>query len=182
MKVANIDVFDDLVNMGLRSKIFAYIMASKFRIGWADAAYGPKSAYKFLHSPFSKEELIASGLGDIIFSAPEIAAFIEGKELSKCMINLTQAGDVQFTHTHPIGETVVLYYANLDWLPEWWGETMFYNDDQSSIVHASRYTPGRIVVFDGTTPHAIRPQSTIGPQYRFTVTSIFTDIPPKVEA
>jgi SM-20-related protein len=181
MKIANIDVFDGLVYAAFRVKIFSYIMASKFLIGWADASYGPKSTYKFLHAPFSKEELIASGLGDIIFSAPEIAPFIKGKEMVKCMVNLTQAGDVQFTHSHPVGETVVLYYANLDWLPEWWGETMFYNDDQSSIVHAARYTPGRIVVFDGTIPHAIRPQSTIGPQYRFTVTTIFTEVKPKVE-
>jgi len=175
MQTANISIFDDLVNMGLRSQIFAYIMASKFRIGWADASHGPKSAYKFLHSSFSKEELMASGLGDIIFSAPEIASLIEGKEMTKCVVNLTQAGDVQFTHTHPIGELVVLYYANLDWLPEWWGETMFYNDNGSAIIHAARYTPGRFVVFDGDIPHAIRPQSTIGPQYRFTVTTIFTE-------
>jgi len=175
MATANISIFDDLVNMGLRTRIFAYIMNSAFRIGWADISYGPKSAYKFLHSPFSKEELISSGLGDIIFSAPEIAPFIEGKEMNKCIVNLTQAGDVQFTHTHAAEEVVVLYYANLDWLPEWWGETMFYSDDQSSIVHASRYTPGRFVVFDGSIPHAIRPQSTIGPQYRFTVTAIFTE-------
>lgn len=176
MQTTNLSVLDSLVNMGLRTHIFAYIMASKFRIGWADASHGPKSAYKFLHAPFSKEELMTSGLGDVIFSAPEIAPFIEGKEMVRCMVNLIQAGDVQFTHTHPVGELVVLYYANLDWLPEWWGETMFYNDDQSSIIHAARYTPGRIIVFDGTTPHAIRPQSTIGPQYRFTVTTIFTDV------
>jgi SM-20-related protein len=175
MATANISIFDDLVNMGLRTRIFAYIMNSAFRIGWADISYGPKSAYKFLHSPFSKEELISSGLGDIIFSAPEIAPFIEGKEMNKCIVNLTQAGDVQFTHTHAAEEVVVLYYANLEWLPEWWGETMFYNDNQSSIVHASRYTPGRFVVFDGNIPHTIRPQSTIGPQYRFTVTAIFTE-------
>jgi hypothetical protein len=182
VKVANIDVFDGLVNAVLRNKIESFIMNSGFRIGWPDAVYGPKAAYKCMYSGFTKEDLINCGLGNVIFTAPEIAPFIEGKELLKCLVNLTRAGDVHFTHSHPAGETVVLYYANLDWLPEWWGETIFYNDDGSNIVHASRYTPGRIVVFDGTIPHAIRPQSTIGPQYRFTVTSIFTDIPPKAEA
>jgi SM-20-related protein len=181
MKIANIDVFDGLVNAVLRSQIIAYILGSAFRIGWPDASHGPKSIYKCMHSGYTKEELIASGLGNVILSSPEIAPFIEGKEITKCVVNLTRAGDVHFTHSHPIGETVVLYYANLDWLPEWWGETMFYNDDGASIVHASRYTPGRIVVFDGTIPHAIRPQSTIGPQYRFTVTTIFNTVTPKIE-
>jgi SM-20-related protein len=182
MKIANIDVFDGLVPAALRHKIEGFIVGSTFRIGWADAIYGAKSAYKCMFSGYTKEELINSGLGDVILSSPEIAPFIEGKEITKCVVNLTRAGDVHFTHSHPIGETVVLYYANLDWLPEWWGETMFYNDDGSSIVHACRYTPGRIVVFDGTIPHAIRPQSAIGPQYRFTVTTIFTEVKPKVEA
>ena len=175
MATANISIFDNLVDMRLRAKIFAYIMASKFCIGWGDISFGPKSVYKFLHSSFSKEELMASGLGDIIFSSPEIAPFIEGKEMVRCMVNLTQAGDVHFIHTHPVGELIVLYYANVDWLPEWWGETMFYDDNQSSIVYASRYTPGRFVVFDGTIPHSIRPQSSTGPQYRFTVAAIFTE-------
>jgi len=175
MATANISIFDDLVNMGLRTRIFGYIMNSAFRIGFSDNTYGQYAEYKCMASAYSKEDLIASGLGDIIFSAPEIAPFIEGREMTRCMVNLVRAGDVQFTHTHAAEEVVVLYYANLDWLPEWWGETMFYNDNESSIIHASRYTPGRFVVFDGNIPHAIRPQSTIGPQYRFTVTTIFTE-------
>ena len=181
MKVANIEVFDGLVNAGLRSVIEAFVNTSSFHIGWTDVSHGPKAAYKCMYSSYTKEELIRSGLGDVIFSTPEIAPFIEGKEMARCVVNLTRAGDIQFTHCHATGETVVLYYVNLDWLPEWWGETMFYNDDGSEIVHAVRYTPGRIVVFDGTKPHAIRPQSTIGPQYRFTISVFFTDVAPKVE-
>ena len=175
MATTNISIVDDLVNSALRTKIFGYIMNSAFRIGWADVNYGPNSAYKCMAALFSKEELMASGLGDIVFSSPQIAPFIEGKEMLRCAVNLVRAGDVQFTHTHKAEEVVVLYYANLEWLPEWWGETMFYNDDGSSIVHAARYTPGRFVVFDGPIPHAIRPQSPIGPQYRFTVSIIFTE-------
>jgi hypothetical protein len=175
MATANISIFDDLVNSALRAKVFGYIMNSAFRIGFSDNNYGPNSAYKCMASAYSKEELAASGLGDIVFSSPEIAPFIEGKELMRCMVNLVRAGDVQFTHTHAPEEVVVLYYANLEWLPEWWGETMFYNDNGSAIIHAARYTPGRFIVFDGAIPHAIRPQSPIGPQYRFTVSIIFTD-------
>lgn len=172
---------DGLVSAALRQKIFSFVMNSGFYIGWADAEYGPKSAYKYLHSRYTKEDLINCGLGNIIFTAPEITPFIKGKELLKCVVNLTCAGDVHFTHSHNAGETVILYYANLDWLPEWWGETIFYDDNGLDIVYASRYVSGRIVVFDGTIPHAIRPQSVIGPQYRFTITAIFTDTPSKVE-
>ena len=181
MKIADIDALDGLVNNTLRHKIEQFIMGSTFRIGWPDILHGPKSAYKCLYSAYTKEELINCGLGDVIFSSPEIAPFIAGKEMTRCVVNLTPTGAIHFTHTHPVGETVILYYANVEWLPEWRGETLFYNDDQSSIVHASRYIPGRIIVFDGTIPHAINTQSSIGPQYRFTISISFNPVTPKVE-
>ena len=37
------------------------------------------------------------------------------------------------------------------------------------------YVPGRLLMFDGTEPHSIRPQSFSGPQYRFTVSVFFKD-------
>ena len=45
--------------------------------------------------------------------------------------------------------------------------------DKKDIIYTSPYTPGRIIVFDATIPHAIRPQSVIGPKFRFTLASFF---------
>ena len=66
-----------------------------------------------------------------------------------------------------------MYYANLEWRDEWHGETLFYDHNRVS-TNAYQYTPGRILEFDGSLPHSIRPQSFIGPQYRFTVSTFFT--------
>ena len=50
---------------------------------------------------------------------------------------------------------------------------MFYNpDDINSIEYTSSYVPGRIILFDGNIPHAIRPQSINAPKYRFSL-SVF---------
>ena len=46
-------------------------------------------------------------------------------------------------------------------------------DDQSEIAYASVYIPGRIILFDGSIPHAIRPQSVKAPKYRFTLSLFF---------
>ena len=69
-----------------------------------------------------------------------------------------------------------MYYVNLDWEDGWYGETMFYNpNDLDEIVFTSAYKPGRIILFDGNIPHAIRPQSIKGPKYRMTLTVLFED-------
>ena len=41
--------------------------------------------------------------------------------------------------------------------------------------NAYEFTPGRIIIFNGTVPHSIRPQSFNAPQYRFTVSTFFKD-------
>ena len=80
-----------------------------------------------------------------------------------------------FIHSHP-EKLAILYYVNLDWEDGWHGETLFYNESGKEIVFASPYTPGRVIVFDASIPHTIRPQSVIGPKFRFTL-SIFFDYP-----
>ena len=73
------------------------------------------------------------------------------------------------------GENLIgaLYYVNLNWEDGFYGETFFYNSkDLSKIEFASVYKPGRIILFDGHIPHAIRPQSIKGPKFRFTL-SVF---------
>ena len=90
----------------------------------------------------------------------------------KTTVTLTHAGDHYYTHCHGEDEMVILYYANLEWRDGWAGETMFYNDRRESIKSYD-YVPGRIIKFDGKQPHSIRPQSFIGPQYRFTISTFF---------
>lgn len=174
-----IHIFDNLVPLGVRHRILNYVMNSTFRIGWPDANHGPKSAYRYLYSQYTLDELEASGLGGVITASPGITELIGDREFVRAAVNLTKAGDIHFTHSHRAEELVVLYYVNIDWLPEWCGETMFFNDDETTVLQAIRYTPGRIVVFDGALPHCIRPQSSIGPQYRFTLATFFAKPAPK---
>ena len=171
-----IKYFDGLVNLQNRTKILAYVMHSKFQLGWADDAYGKGAGYKSLHSKYTKQELYDCGLGDFIDSSYEISELLVGREFSHCVVNLSQAMDTNFTHTHTEGERIVLYYANLEWESAWYGETLFFNDINTEVIFTVRYTPGRVLVFDGDIPHSIRPQSMIGPQYRFTVATVYKKI------
>ena len=46
-------------------------------------------------------------------------------------------------------------------------------DNLKEIVYTSLFIPGRIILFDGSIPHAIRPQSVKAPKFRFTLSLFF---------
>lgn len=161
--------------MQTRGNIYRYVTMSNYRLGWDDSPQLEKSGYKSMHCRMTEAELEASGLGDIL-RKEEIQQHISGYVFETSVINLSTSNDTNFTHTHPSDWKVVLYYANLEWKSEFYGETMFFNHSDTEVVQTVRYTPGRIVIFDGDTPHSIRPQSILGPQYRFTVATMFKKV------
>ena len=83
-------------------------------------------------------------------------------------INLAVPSSIQFPHSHN-EKSVLLYYINPEWKNEYYGETLFYDDYSDEIIQSSKFVPGRFILFDGKTPHSIRPSSHIAPQYRFTL-------------
>ena len=161
-----IEVHDNKVPFYVQQQVYNFVINSIFRIkGWEDRNDTDITKYD-LHSNWTKQDIKDSGL------YPYLEAIHSFDKFDKCMVNLTKPGDHYYTHCHGADEMVVLYYANLEWRDGWAGETMFYNDKRES-TKSYDYVPGRIIKFDGTQPHSIRPQSFIGPQYRFTISTFF---------
>lgn len=161
-----IEIQDNKVPFYIQQHVYNFILNSTFRIkGWEDRDDVDIEKYD-LHSPWSLEDLKASKL------YPYINELYSFDKFDKCIVNLTKPGDHYYTHTHGEDTTVVLYYANLEWKDGWAGETMFYDDYRNS-TKSYDYVPGRLLKFDGKQPHSIRPQSFIGPHYRFTVSTFF---------
>jgi SM-20-related protein len=70
-------------------------------------------------------------------------------------VNCSIYGDSYFMHrdcpAHELHVTA-LYYANLEWQPDWGGETIYYNDEEEAeIVVMPR--PGRLVIARGAVLH-----------------------------
>ena len=73
--------------------------------------------------------------------------------------NYASHGDVLMIHTDSqpgADEYTALWYLANDWDADWGGETVFYDDDRDARFIVSP-RPGRLVVFDGSIPHAGRP-------------------------
>lgn len=166
-----IHVFDDVFPLMFRSDVYIYAKSSTFQLGWADTSITENQHHKYLYAKYDRVDLEAMGMWNYLWTTP-IKDLIEGMKLSKAILNVTTASDSHFVHAHPESK-VVLYYVNQEWKDGWHGETLFYSENTKDIVHANVYTPGRVIVFDGKIPHAIRPQSIIGPQFRYTLAMVF---------
>lgn len=173
-----LEVYQDILSEHHRDQFYMYAVSANYKIGWEDSATFENRQYPCLHNEIEREEW-------------ENLQFIEGvqnpllrSELSKlsfqeAVINLVTPASIQFPHTH--GSSVVLtYYINPVWQPEYYGETIFYDQLKKESIKTVSYKPNAGVLFDGLIPHSIRPASFIAPSYRFTL-SVFYKQPNFIE-
>ena len=70
-------------------------------------------------------------------------------------VNCSVYGDSYYMHrdcpAHELHVTA-LYYANLEWKPDWGGETIYYNDEEEPEIIV-RPRPGRLVIARGAVLH-----------------------------
>jgi hypothetical protein len=167
----SIHVLDDLFSFEFRSEAYTFAKLVPLQMGWADTAITENQHHKYLHAPLTPADLGAFRMLDYLKHTP-IAEITKGLRLEKTVLNVTVTSDAHFTHSHA-EKKVVLYYLNQEWQDGWHGETLFFSENSKDIVFASRYVPGRVIVFDGSIPHSIRPQSRIAPQYRYTLAMVY---------
>lgn len=172
----HIHVFDDTLPQFIRNRVYQGCRTSYFQLGWADSIVLERAAHnEFLHSNYTIEEFENLGIMPYLIDTP-IPNMIAGLTINNITINLTTIADAHYVHTPP-NQLVMLYYVNIEWMDGWHGETQFYTNTLKNIEYTSLYTPGRIIIFDGNIPHAMRPTSRIGPKFRYSLTVIFNKAP-----
>jgi SM-20-related protein len=141
-------------------------------MGFEDTDLIERAAHKYYTADFGEEHLEKTNFFTELDKNVALKEFLGNKQLLRSTINTSTASQVNFPHTH-YKQWSLIYYINPDWKPEWAGETLFYNDTLSEIILASIYKPNRCIVFDGSIPHSIRCQSTIAPNYRYSLAMFF---------
>jgi len=169
-----IDFYDNTLTENLRSDIYLLAITAQYQIGWDDTSVFEHRQFPCLHHTITKKEWEQLGLINGIRNQ-ELKAKLHKLKFVSATINLAVPSSIQFPHSHN-EKTVLLYYINPEWKNEYYGETLFYDDYSNEIIHSCKYMPGRIVLFDGKTPHSIRPPSHIAPQYRFTLFASFDEM------
>jgi hypothetical protein len=168
-----IDVFDNIFSLNFRESAYEFVMYSKYQIGWSDSINQDNRKYDMnIHSVFSEEDVKNLGIMEHANKVPEINNLLHNLKQTQCIVNLSNTSDVNFIHSHR-EKKVLLYYANVEWKDGFHGETQFYNESLDGVQFTSPFVPGRLIVFDGSIPHTIRPQSPYGPKFRFTIAITF---------
>ena len=164
-----LSVFDEVIPYSLMDMVLAFCKKSTFRLGWPD---GDDTDLN-LHSTWTKDELKSTGLIPYFDDCIKNTEWFVKNDLHRIILNVVKSNDVHYIHHHE-GEQVLLYYVNLDWQDGWYGETLFFNPSNiKEVQYTSSFQPGRIILFDGSIPHAIRPQSIKAPKFRFTLSLFF---------
>lgn len=167
-----IQTFDHIFPTAYQESLYHFASKSLYQIGSQDGpATLDRRTHVYVHSEWSQQDLINSGFQEYL-NKSEASELLVAKRVVRATVNLSVPSDTNFIHTH-LNQLVGVYYLNLDWKPEWAGETLFYKDDMSDIIHTTMYKPNRLTVFNGSIPHTIRPQSFSAPHYRLTLAIFF---------
>lgn len=170
-------IFDDVFDSHYTQKFYSFILNSYFKINMSDNDSMEYSQNKTFGAVFSKGDIDRMG---IIKALPKNI-----KEKFNINIDSMQRGLVNAIspngsfHPHDDSgsgaEWSLLYYANLKWDLEWGADTLFLNNDRKNIENIVQCKPNRIVVFEASIPHLIRPSTMNAPTYRFSVNMTFKD-------
>lgn len=166
-------IIDNLYNYSEISGIHKWVINSPFRIANADADDVQDISDKRLVCPFDYNIL-----HDIkVFDEKKLN--IIGRHISEekfkvalSYINLGLKGDKYRAHSDHYWANdakTLLFYANKEWDKNWGGETVFFDDNREEIEYVTPFIPGRLIIFDSDIPHMAKEQSSLGPQYRFTI-------------
>jgi hypothetical protein len=165
LSTGTVDVYDNAVPLSLSTDIYNFLIGDcGWYLGWKDTQDTDLNLHARLEQGYPK----CFEIPEQLKGQEEFEERMQGMDNDMVIANLSHASSVHHKHTHPDKDVVILYYANLRWQEHWEGETMFFSED-GEVEYTCKYTPGRIVVFNGRTPHTIRAQSAGGPPFRMTI-------------
>lgn len=175
----NIHVFDNVLDHKAQYYFYRYIKNLSYKCNNVDSATDNNTGFIKFRSDITPEQESDMNFFNAIQSA-KCLDLIKDYKIHSMYVNLGIPTDYHRLHTDIAGSLTkvdecltLLYYVNCEWNINWGGETLFYNNDLSSIEYTSFFKPGRIILFDGSIPHSARPQSFSSNQYRFTLACKF---------
>jgi len=180
MKLDNqeIYIFDNVYQSHYTQKFYNFIINSYFQINLNDSDSNDYDNTKLFGSKYSKEDLEQMGIIEHLPEHIKKQFNISLENNDRGLVNAITSSGVYHPHDDAGNgaKWSFLYYANMKWDLEWGGDTLFLNDDRQTINNVVQCKPNRVVIFDATIPHLIRPTTNIAPPYRFSINMTFKEI------
>jgi len=161
-----IEVYDDMLSFEERFFLYTFALHSNYQLSRNPGATPESKKYpKTLQSEFNLRDIHLSK----ILTNKNLQKYLKENNLRvyRAYINLCLPSDVYEYHIDGTSDgKTCLYYMNMDWRPEWEGETMF-SMDRIDIDYSSAFVPGRFIFFDPTIPHKSTQPSYSAEYHRF---------------
>jgi SM-20-related protein len=176
-----LSIFDDLLDEYNHKRIFTYLRRGGWRFGWKSNSKKDQNA--FWHRHFAGYVSVNEKAYDCAQELQERAPLLyhlwlaveknllRGHTLHRCYANGLPYGCEGTIHTDAdtLLDYTSIYYPDPEWHPNWGGETVFFNKQQTDIVASLYPKPNRFLTFPATTPHVARGVSRICPKLRMTL-------------
>jgi len=175
--------FDDMLDREHHAAVYKFLQRPGWSYGWKS---NPKTdAFSFLHKHFagytgsSDPSKNADCARELEVKAPFVYQLwlklsdrlLNRHTLVRCYANGYPYGSDGTLHIDSEISTsyTTIYYPHDTWHPNWAGETVLFNDNRTDILTSVYPKPNRLIVFNGTTPHAARGVSRTCPLLRITL-------------
>tara|TARA_A100001388_G_C28714961_1_gene473281 strand:+ start:136 stop:690 length:555 start_codon:yes stop_codon:yes gene_type:complete len=179
MKINNqeIYIFDNVYESHHTQKFYDFIIKSYFMIDLNDSNTSDYHNEKSFGAKYSMDDISNMGIVKYLPNNIKEKFNISMENCDRGLVNAITSSGVYHPHDDSGNgaKWSFLYYANMKWDLEWGGDTLFLNDDRQTINNVVQCKPNRVVIFDATIPHLIRPSTNIAPQFRFSVNMTFKD-------
>jgi len=159
-------VYDNLFSYHERKDWFTFIKNSLYKVdGIEDISYSNQPFQ--LYSSYSKQDVDSMGFFNSNgFKQIDKDYQLSNKKVRQARVNLSPASERNNVHTDG-NKLTLLYYCNLRWETNWGGHTLYMDDKLLDAEYACLYTPGRVVLFDGSIPHMIMSPTPTAELHRF---------------
>jgi hypothetical protein len=164
--------YDDLIPQEVAKKLLEHINSQGFTYGWKsndrfdfghwNVVFGGKK-----QSNRDDVEVVLDGIVAEAVKLLKGRVIPDNSTIVRCYANAYTFGTEGYPHvdSNSDSDMTVLIYLNENWKTEWFGETVFFNEEDE-IIHAVLPKLGRCVVFPSGMLHAGRSVSRVCPVAR----------------
>lgn len=187
-----LSVKDNLLSKEAQGKVIEYVCDGWFKWGWSSNT--KTDVYSFWHKhyagtlgtdhpgkTFDKPYDCADELKELHPLLHQFWQFLSsaatirpgplvGHTLVRCYANAYPYGSEGSIHTDSVSPKsfTTIYYPHERWSPNWAGETVFFNKEETDVIACVYPKPNRLLTFMGTIPHVARGVSRTCPHNRVT--------------
>lgn len=179
---------DNLLQDDQRKRIYDFLCGPGWKFGWKSRSH--TDVYSFWHKHFAgaiqpdhpdldRREEAYDCAEELQRKAPLLHTFwrglektaLKGHTLVRCYANGHTFGSDGTLHTDSASSKsfTSVYYPHERWSPNWGGETVFFNQEETDILTSIYPKPNRLLIFSGIVPHVARGVSRICPVLRITL-------------